>query len=498
MKPHRCIFAAALTCVTLAWGQTTMIHSWTSAKGKVIQAKFIKLEGELVTLDVSGTQHKFPLTVLAPESAALAKKLAAESPVPAKTTPPASSPSAAPPSPVQPVNPSGISPANLLGKTFEECERILGKPIAAEDPAGENRSFTRRYKPSEPGLSQITLVRQPQGSMNGPVPETVNGVTYGFPKGAMKTTGQAFKLIELGFAGAYEGFDKDLMGDEPLSPDSFVAFHGFPGKFRAFWNPAVTSVKMPEGYRHLDEDWLSVGFQVGLTPREMRENIRKGMNDEGTIAVNRSPLLSAKGAFGFPQASAQVLSDQSEARFSAWSNAEWLYVQIVVWADGDDALGKSTKGQDICDNSSLFLNLDVERTDGVITDRTYIIDPKPELHGLHYMLRGEKGVTPPLMPDSKGRGSIQFVPVADGKKLRVDSYLIPLAEIGKKAGDMIRLSLSGHSVTPKVSFNSAGLRDGNGRGVYLIAQKKSEYHDFTLGQQSGTIDPSLVPDGRDK
>ena len=492
MKPHRCIFAAALTCVTLAWGQTTMIHSWTSAKGKVIQAKFIKLEGELVTLDVSGTQHKFPLTVLAPESAALAKKLAAESPAPAAAPPPASLSAATPPSPVQPVNPSGISPANLLGKTFEECEMILGKPIAAEDPAGEKRSFTRRYKPSEPGLSQITLVRQPQGSMNGPVPETVNGVTYCFPKGTMKTTGQAFKLIELGFAGAYEGYDKDLMGDEPLSPDSFTAFHGFPGKFRAFWIPAATSAKEPESYRHLDEDRLSVGSQVGLTPREMMDQVR------GKFAVMQEfSDLNKNGAFGFPQASATVLADEQEARFSVWSNAEFLFVQIVVWADGDDALGKSVKGQDICDNSRLFLNLDVERTDGVITDRTYIIDPKPELHGLHYMLRGEKGVAPPLLPDSKGRGSIQFVP-SGGKKLRVDSYLIPLAEIGKKAGDKIRLSLSGHSVTPKVSFNSAGLRDGSGLGVYLIAQKKSEYHDFTLGQQTGTIDPSLVPDGRDK
>ncbi len=26
----------------------------------------------------------------------------------------------------------------------------------------------------------------------------------------------------------------------------------------------------------------------------------------------------------------------------------------------------------------------------------------------------------------------------------------------------------------------------------------SEYHDFTLGQQTGTVDPALVPDGRDK
>jgi hypothetical protein len=219
MKPPRLFYAIAALALnaspTIHAQDATAPQSWTSSDGKVIQAKFIKLEGEFVTLEVGGQQHKFPLARLSPESTAQAKKLAVGSPAPTTATPVASPPSAATPSPTQPVNPSGISPANLLGKTFEECEMILGKPIAAEDPAGENRSFTRRYKPSQPGLSQITLVRQPQGSMNGPVPETVNGVTYCFPKGTMKTTGQAFKLIELGFAEAYEGFDKDIMGIQP-------------------------------------------------------------------------------------------------------------------------------------------------------------------------------------------------------------------------------------------------------------------------------------------
>jgi hypothetical protein len=44
--------------------------SWTSSDGKVIQAKFIKLEGDFVTLEVGGQQHKFPLARLSPESRA--------------------------------------------------------------------------------------------------------------------------------------------------------------------------------------------------------------------------------------------------------------------------------------------------------------------------------------------------------------------------------------------------------------------------------------------
>jgi hypothetical protein len=74
---------------------------WTSSDGKVIQAKFIKLEGDFVTLDVGGQQHKFPLARLSPESMAQAKKLYGASP--ALAIPPSaeagSQPSAIAPSP---------------------------------------------------------------------------------------------------------------------------------------------------------------------------------------------------------------------------------------------------------------------------------------------------------------------------------------------------------------------------------------------------------------
>jgi hypothetical protein len=486
MKPNRItavILSMFMTSSISLDAQESILQSWTSSDGKVIQAKFIKLEGDYVTLEVGGQQHKFPLARLSPESMALAKKLGGVVP--------------APPPPSATITPTGtgstISPNNLIGKTFEECEIILGKPARVEDPEGERRSFARYYKPSAPGIVQIKLERLPEGSMAGPVSGTVNNVSYQYPKGTVKTVREAFKLAELSYQDSYSHDFKDLTGDEALPSDDSMPFQGVSaGKLNADWRPAAANAKMPERFRLADDDHFIVGKQVGPTMREMRDQTRRKF-----ALMKEFPDLYKNGAFGFPQASATVLADQQEARFSVWSNAEFLFVQILVWADDDDSLAKNASGQDMCDISSLFLNLDVQRTDGVITDRTYYIAPKPELHGLHYRLRGDQQGTPPLMADSKGRGSIQFVP-SGGKKLRVDSFLIPLAEIGKKSGDMIRLSLSGHSVAPQVSFNSAGLRDRSGRAFSIIAQKKSEYHDFTLGQQSGTIDPSLVPDGRNK
>jgi hypothetical protein len=50
-------------------------QKWTSADGKVIEATFVRLEGENVVLTVTatGTTHAVPLARLSPESQAQAK-----------------------------------------------------------------------------------------------------------------------------------------------------------------------------------------------------------------------------------------------------------------------------------------------------------------------------------------------------------------------------------------------------------------------------------------
>ena len=51
------------------------MQNWTSADGKVIQAKFIKLDGDSVVIErADGQQFTVPLSRLSPESQAQAKK----------------------------------------------------------------------------------------------------------------------------------------------------------------------------------------------------------------------------------------------------------------------------------------------------------------------------------------------------------------------------------------------------------------------------------------
>jgi len=171
--------------------------------------------------------------------------------------------------------------------------------------------------------------------------------------------------------------------------------------------------------------------------------------------------------------------------------------------DDDDALG-TMAGTTTSDTSILFLDLNADQQDTPQVDRKYHLNPipmlrsqPPLLRGLFYQIYAENNPRPPLASDSKGCGSIQYPPATDGKKIRVDSFLIPLNELGRKPGDKIRLILSGESVTPNFGFNSGGLTT-NGRPRFYTSMPKQSYHDFTVGEQTGTLDPALVPDERSK
>lgn len=69
--------------LTLALAASIHLHaqdataplSWTASDGRVMQAKFIKLDGESVVIEKDGKEFAVPLAKLAPESVALAKKL---------------------------------------------------------------------------------------------------------------------------------------------------------------------------------------------------------------------------------------------------------------------------------------------------------------------------------------------------------------------------------------------------------------------------------------
>lgn len=71
-------FAALLllaTTLPLCAQDTNPVQSWTSSDGKIIQAKFVKLEGDAVVIERDGKPFTIPFTKLASASVDLAKRL---------------------------------------------------------------------------------------------------------------------------------------------------------------------------------------------------------------------------------------------------------------------------------------------------------------------------------------------------------------------------------------------------------------------------------------
>jgi thiol-disulfide isomerase/thioredoxin len=204
--------------------------------------------------------------------------------------------------------------------------------------------------------------------------------------------------------------------------------------------------------------------------------------------------LKRDGAFGFPQAQAQKLCDAADARVSLWNDAGYLYVQAVLWKDNDDALGETADGRAIGDNGTLCLDLDADQKNTPKIDRRYTLNPWPQMPGLHYQVCVSENGWTGLQRDSKGRGAIRYLP-AGGGKVRVDSFVIPLEEIGKKPGDKFRLAYYGSSPKPELTVNSVGFQAG--RKYYSHALPLDKYHDVTLADRPAALDLKEVPEGRD-
>ena len=215
-------------------------------------------------------------------------------------------------------------------------------------------------------------------------------------------------------------------------------------------------------------------------------------------AFSESPAsvaeLRQNGAFEFPQMEATVLCDKPDLRFSVWNNQEYLFAQAVLWTDDDSSLGKTEDNREIGDTSQVLLDLDADGKPTANVDRNYMLNPWPHLGGLHYDICLGEGATTTIRSDSKGRGAVRYVEISGGGKVRVDTYLIPLAEISKQVGDKIRVCYWGQSPKPALTINSAGYEHA-GKTYYGFNIPLSQYHDYVLAKGS-EIDATKVPEGR--
>ena len=204
--------------------------------------------------------------------------------------------------------------------------------------------------------------------------------------------------------------------------------------------------------------------------------------------------LRENGAFQFPQKEAKIVCDNSDLRFSVWNNQEYLFAQAVLWTDDDSSLGKTEDNREIGDWSEVMLDLDADGKATANVDRNYMLNPWPQANGLHYVISHGDGATTGIQSDSKGRGVIRYLDFSDGKRVRVDSYLIPMAEISKQLGDKIRICYWGHSPKPTLTLNSVGYESTN-RTYYGYNVPLSKYHDYVLAKGS-EVDTTKIPEGR--
>jgi len=167
--------------------------------------------------------------------------------------------------------------------------------------------------------------------------------------------------------------------------------------------------------------------------------------------------LKEKGAFGFDQRAARVLCDTPELRVSVLSDEEHLYVQAVLWTDNNDAPGETDDGRAIGDHGELLIDADGDGKATENVDREYSLNPWPDLAGLHYQIILDSNSSTGLKKDSQGRGAVSYVD-DNGKRVRVDCFLVPLSELGRTAGETVRLAYCGDSTVPEMKVNSASFR----------------------------------------
>lgn len=203
--------------------------------------------------------------------------------------------------------------------------------------------------------------------------------------------------------------------------------------------------------------------------------------------------LRREGAFGFPQSQSQVLCDTDDLRVSAWSNAEFLYVQAVVWKDTDESFVE-VRGNRVGDYSQLVLDVDADQKWTPFLDRTYSVANFSQVYGLTYQIATTtENRTTVVQRDTAGRGSVNFVSTSEGQKVRVDCFLIPLSELGTASGASIKLAYYARSRAPDFQLNSVGFEASKVYNSTSIPRTK--FHSLEL-LEGTKIDPLKIPDGR--
>jgi thiol-disulfide isomerase/thioredoxin len=123
-----------------------------------------------------------------------------------------------------------------------------------------------------------------------------------------------------------------------------------------------------------------------------------------------------------------------------------------------------------------------------------MLNPWPDMSGLYYDIWQNKSTTSNIKSDTAGRGAIRYIQTPEGKKFRVDLYLIPLKEISRHVSDTIGLCYCGESPQPSLVVNSVGYeKDGKPYSGRRIPYARFHQYELTPGSE---LDLDSLPDGR--
>ena len=375
------------------------------------------------------------------------------------------------------VIPEGVT--SIGGNAFVLCSKLNSITVDAANTA---------YSSSADGVlfnkEKTLLVCYPPGKIGEY--ETPDGIT-GIGEAAFKLNTNltsitiADRVTDIGraaFAGCdgltsvYFRGDAPSLGDEAFEGASKATIFyrpgapGWGGEFcarpTALWNPQTTKGDSPDAP---SQTWVQ----------------------NGLVDVRRD------GVFGFPQAEAQLLCDGQDLRVSVWNDARHLMVQAIIWGDGDDSLDEMEHSMVMSDNSYLFLDVDADQKATPNIDCNYWLSFRHKSRGLRREeVLSERTSTGFGPHSSTGRGSIRYVAMDNGGRLRVDTYAIPLDEIGKRPGEEIRLVYWAFSPNPRMTLNSVGYKGDYG------SLPKEEYAAVLLAERTNQIDVKCIPDGREK
>jgi len=199
-----------------------------------------------------------------------------------------------------------------------------------------------------------------------------------------------------------------------------------------------------------------------------------------TQALPTEKDVRERGCFLFPQSEARILCDTKELRLSAWNNKTIFYVQALLWNDDSMEIGVTSDGRDNGDSSRLSLDIDANQKISPNLDRKYFLNPWLSMSGLYYSLLLGRHSSTSIKDDSSGAGSICYVTLSDGRRIRVDNYVISTKEISRIVGDNIRLCYLAESAVPAFKVNSVGDTNRPPKGgCYHIPLET--YHNIVLG-----------------